>query len=326
MRPRPAVGLAVVGALVVLVSGCAAHRAPGLAGRFIRGADIPAEDMTAWPVAVEPSAAIAPVASGPPPAGPAPKSSDLPTVEAEDAGLAGALARLGAGRSAGALRSVALEYRRLGVFDQALDYLERALRVDRADAATLVALAQVWRDWGVPARALPEAYRAVHADPSSPAAHNTLGVLLFSLGDFEAARARFERVLVLEPGAAYAHSNLCYLWFSRGDQHRAIEWCREALRIDPALTSARHNLALVHAAAGRWAEAAGQFERGSADAGRARFNLGLALLAGGQHLRAVDAFDLAGRMQPALAAMARQRADEARRLAAAIETVSGGRK
>lgn len=326
-RPRRTLGLAVVGVLVVMVSGCAAHRSSSLSSRFVRGADVPAEDMLAWPVdeASPPAAPMEAVVLDTPDE-PVAKTSDLPTVETTDAALARALTDLNSRPSAAELRHVAAEYSRLGIFDRAHDYLAEALDVAPADGATRVALAQLWRDWGVPSMALPEAYRAVHAAPASAAAHNTLGILLFSLGDHAAAEARFERVLALEPGAAWAHGNLCYLAFSRGDERRALDECREALRMDPTLTAARHNLALVHAAAGRWAAAADEFARASDDAGRAQFNLGLALMAGDQYLRAADAFDAAGRAQPALQILARQRASEARRMAtAAGESVSGGR-
>jgi tetratricopeptide (TPR) repeat protein len=309
-----------------MVSSCAAHRSSSLSSRFVRGIDVPAEDMVAWPVdpAAQPAAPQAAVLDTP--SEPVAKTSDLPTVEATDAVLARTLARLGARRAPPELRQVAAEYRRLGVYDRAHDYLVEALALDPSDGATRVALAQVWRDWGVPSMALSEAYRAVHAAPASAAAHNTLGILLFSLGDVAAAEARFERVLELQPGAAWAHGNLCYVAFSRGDERRALRECREAIRMDPALTAARNNLALVHAAAGRWAEAADQFALASGDAGRAQFNLGLALMAGDQYLRAADAFDAAGRAQPALEIAARQRASEARRMAtAAGESVSGGR-
>jgi tetratricopeptide (TPR) repeat protein len=246
-----------------------------------------------------------------------PRRNDAESLERRDPGLAVARLALTAAPTAVHYRNVAEAYARLGVRDAAYNNFATALRLNPRDTASLDGRARIWRDWGFPELGLGDIYRAIHLAPDAPALHNTLGTLLLALGQVSGARSAFERALTLDPGAAYALNNLCYAATLDGNPARAIARCRAALAADPALRDAHNNLALAYAAAGDDAAAAREF-LSSGDQAEARYNMGIALLATRRYREAAAAFDEAAALRPWLAA-ARQRAHQARQLAAELE-------
>jgi tetratricopeptide (TPR) repeat protein len=239
-----------------------------------------------------------------------PKSSSPDTLETSDPGLSGALALAVATPAPATYRAVALEYRRLRVFDRAHDYLDKALALDPADSVTYDVRARLWRDSGFPGLALPEAYRAVHYAPNSAIARNTLGTVLQSLGQRSLAREEYRRALALDPSAAFALNNLCYVLTLEGRLQQAVAACRRALDVQPGLTAARNNLGLAYAAQGRTGDARSAFAAGG-DRAVALYNTGIALMARREYGSAVAAFQAAHAARPAFRA-ALARADQAR--------------
>ncbi len=327
--PRPPVGWVAFAGIAMLAGGCAAHQtaSTSLAGRLVTGVDGPGG--VAWPMGENADGATGVQAEAPAElkavlsAGPRTKNEarDADMLEVSDERLRAALEAAAAAPTAATLRAVADEYRRMRVFDQAHKYLAQALVLEPQDGRTHDALARLWRDWGLPAEGLPDAYRAVAASPDSPEAQNTLGMLLYALGHVEAARERFEHVLALDAGAAYAHNNLCHAAFMAGEEVRALDECRAALAIDPAFSAARNNLGLIYAAVGRWDEAAAAFLLATPDEATGRYNLGMALMASREYVRAAEAFEAALALRPGFE-QARQRAREASRL---VETAPAAR-
>jgi tetratricopeptide (TPR) repeat protein len=248
------------------------------------------------------------------PATPATQTTNAPTLETTNAGLAAALAALKHHPTANGYVAVGDEYRRLGVFDEAEANFEHALHIDSRLPAAAEGLARLWRDWGWPNLGLPYAYRALSAAPRSPAVENTLGTLLFALGDPEAARTHFQRAAALDPGAAYAQNNLCYVALMLGEGGPAIARCDEALALSPNLASSRNNLALVYAAEGRIDQAADEFARAGDGAG-ADFNMGIVHMARHEYREAVASFQAACHATPEVPGACAWAA-EARRLAA----------
>ena len=241
-----------------------------------------------------------------------PPGSTAATVEATDRCLGPALAAAVAGPEPAAFRLVANEYRRLGIFDKAHEYLNKALALDVKDAATHDTLARLWRDWGMPHLGLGDGYRAVFFAPSSAAAHNTLGTVLQALGQRDAARARYERALEYEPTAAYALNNLCYSWVLEARGREAVAACRAALSLRPDFVTAQNNLGLAFAVSGQLEATAAAFDK-AGDVASARYNEGIVLLATRQYAEALAAFEAAHRARPDLR-LAAVRARQARSL------------
>jgi Tfp pilus assembly protein PilF len=273
---------------------CAARRAPSA------------------PPSDAPAAAPAAAAAAKP-SDPAPDVPPTRTIETADAQLAAALARLKSLPTPDSLKAVAGEYHRLGIFDQAISTLNRALEMAPADATLFAMRARAFRDWEQPETGLGDAHRATYLAPRSADAYNTLGTIQFALNQKAEARASFERALEIMPDAVFPLSNLCYLALIQGDEVTALARCSAALERDPASTPARNNLALVHASAGRLDEARKLFLE-SADKAGGHYNMGIVLMSRREYAAAALSFSDACRLRPSFDEACR-RAVEARGLA-----------
>jgi len=231
-----------------------------------------------------------------------------------DARLSAALAALALSPTPQHYLDAAAEYRRLGIFDDAMRHLTTALKFAETRSRAQEALARLWRDAGHPSVAIGHAHRAV-ALTANASSYNTLGTILTALGWLDAGRDAFSRAVALDATAAYAWSNVCYSWYLSSQYDRAIEACETALTIDPDLAAARNNLALAYASLGRLEHAAVEFNR-AGDLAESRYNMGLVYLSLGQFERAAGEFDVARRMRPSFQ-LANIRARQARALAGA---------
>jgi Flp pilus assembly protein TadD len=203
------------------------------------------------------------------------------------------------------LYDVGAAYHRVGLLDQAYQYYNRALRLNRRHAASHEGLARVWRDWGFPLLGLGDAHRAIFYSPASPSAENTLGTVLHALGRRDEARAAYQRALLLEPAAPYALNNLCYLSLVEGRAAQALEECRAALRAEPALSAAHNNLALTYAALGKLDLARHEFEIAGGTTNPA-YNMGIVYLTQDRFTLAAKEFDIARLSTPIVVDAARR--------------------
>jgi Flp pilus assembly protein TadD len=239
-----------------------------------------------------------------------PERPAVATVEGSNPALAAAAAAATFAPSQAACRLAADEYRKVGIFDKAFQYLTRALALDPQDAATYDALARLWRDSGRADLALGDAHRAAYYAPLSPIVHNTLGTVFQALGRRALARAEYERALQLEPTAAYALNNLCYASVLDNSPRKAIVACENALKLQPTLAAARNNLGLAHSINGDAASADAAFA-GAGDKAEQLYNTGIVRLAQRDFNGAIDAFESAHAARPSLTEAA-ERARQAR--------------
>jgi Tfp pilus assembly protein PilF len=197
-----------------------------------------------------------------------PPRAEIPVAELTDPALRASLARLAQSKTAEHYWQVGESYRRLGVFDQAYDYLEEAVHLDAGYAPAWDALAKVWRDWGTPEYGVGDASRAVYFGPNVAAYRNTLGTLLVSLGRFAEARDAFSAALSREPGAAWALNNLCFVDLQEGRLTDARSHCEAAVARAPEFRVARQNLvrtlAMIASPPARSAPAAAATHRATA--------------------------------------------------------------
>jgi len=131
------------------------------------------------------------------------------SIESLNPALKDSLARLTLGPTPENHVRVAIEYRFLGIVDQAFDHLDAALRMKRAFAPALDVSARLWRDGGFLREALVLAHRAVYAAPRSAPARNTLGTVLQALGQRDEAHRAYGAAMALDPAAGWARDNYC---------------------------------------------------------------------------------------------------------------------
>jgi len=314
----------VIAAGASLLAGCAHHRAPSPADRFLlhkeaRRTTNKTPEQEASSRATEQTLAEARRLMAA--AKPKPKEP-VSTLETTDPALGAALKALTTPPTADGLFAVGAAYHRRGLIDQAYSYYSQSLQVDQRHAQTHDALARVWRDWGLPQLGLANAHRAIHYAPTSAAARNTLGTVLHALGLRDDARRAYRTAILLDPKAGYAFNNLCYLSFVEGKSDLAISECRAALTIDPRSHAAHNNLALIYAAIGRGDLARSEFAAGGG-AASAAYNMGIVYLAQNRYADAADEFDQA-RIAPLQVVDAERRARDARHMADIALNAEGG--
>jgi Tfp pilus assembly protein PilF len=210
------------------------------------------------------------------------------TLESSDERLKTALAQLLLSPTAQAHRQVALEYRRLRVFDHAQEHFAAAVKVDPKDVVSRDGMARIWRDWGFPNIALPEARRAVADAPRSATVANTLGTIFQALGNFDEAKRWYWRAVALDAAAWYALNNLCYAEIMTRQPY-AIAMCERAIAAAPDSAIARNNMALAHAASGDLDGARSWFRRATNPA-TADYNYGILMMSARKYRDAQEAF------------------------------------
>ena len=167
---------------------------------------------------------------------------EIPVAELTDPALRASLGRLAQSKTPEHYWQVGESYRRLGVLDQAYDYLDQAVHLDAGYAPAWDSLARVWRDWGAPEFGLGDASRAVYFGTNVAAYKNTLGTVLVALGRFPEARQAFAAALTYEPNAAWALNNLCFVDMQEGRLADARSHCEAAVARAPEFRVARQNL------------------------------------------------------------------------------------
>lgn len=238
--------LRVVGALVLatVAVGCAAHKPPSFADRFVTQGE-PTVDLGGprpQPTTAEYVSQLRMLAAH---AKPTTKASSLDVLEVRDQPLRDKLAMLATTPSAVAHRDVALEYRRLGIVDAAFKHASAAIRLDPKEASAYDLRAKLWRSWGLPGLGIADARRAVALAPRSATAWNTLGLMLEGSGSASLAVRAYLHAVQYDREAGYAWGNLCRAWTTTGEGPAAATACRRALAIQPDLADAQ--LALFEA-------------------------------------------------------------------------------
>jgi Flp pilus assembly protein TadD len=200
---------------------------------------------------------------------------------------------------AAAQRGLARELLKRGDLPAAFAAADAAVRAHPDDADALAIRGTIYRDQGLRAEAKADLEEAVRLQPDHAGAHSALAVLLEGAGESEASLAHHRRAAELEPRNAGYLNNLAFSLFVRGKPRDAIPVYHEALRASPFDARIRNNLGFAYAAAGDFASAAEQFERGGSPA-YAKNNLGYAYERRGSAGQAFDSYVEAVRLDPGL--------------------------
>jgi len=203
--------------------------------------------------------------------------------------------------NAGIRMELAAIYLRTGRERLAEEELDRILRIDPRHYLALCTLAGLLKERGKleEARVLFETAASILAD--HPAAHLGLGDVHHRLGFDEAAESEFRRCLELDLTNATAHYNLGVLLSARGALAEARAEYETALSFDPAHLATIMNLADLHAREGRQQDALSLLERGleiEPDRPELLYNLGSLLLEVGMPDRAVGHLERAVAARP----------------------------
>lgn len=188
-----------------------------------------------------------------------------------------------------------------GYPEQALPYLEEAVRQTPDNDKALNAIGQIHLDGGRLPMARSFLERAVAANPGLGEAWNNLGGVDLGAGNLDGALRNYRRAIELLPKAAYPLVNAGEIEAQRGDANAAAKLFQRALEVDPKDAEAPNQLGMLAAREGRNAEAKEWFEKAIAlrrDYAGAINNLGVLYSQMGQSNDAVAAFEYGVRVAP----------------------------
>jgi len=141
-----------------------------------------------------------------------------------------------------------------GRYDEAREYLQRAVALDPHDADSHLNLGAVYAETGKMDRAEQQFRIALSISPLNLAAHNVLGKLYFDSGRLTEAEQQFRESLQVEPNPA-AYDYLGYIYTQWSDPNRAESAFKSALAMNGADSHAHYHLGLIYAATGHNSQA-----------------------------------------------------------------------
>ena len=131
----------------------------------------------------------------------------------------------------------------VGEQEQALQYLERSVRLDPESAKARYFLGTAYQKRTRPDEAIQQLQEALRLAPDNPQVYNNYGVTLASLRRLEEAAVHFQTAIALDPLFAEAYVNLGNVHRLRGDLDQAIDLFLRGVEADPELPGARIRLA-----------------------------------------------------------------------------------
>ena len=146
--------------------------------------------------------------------------------------------------------------------DTALDFIGRALALDRRNADCEFNMAQVLRALGRTEEAITHLTRATELRRDYPAAHLALADIHLQQGRFAEAAPRYQRALALQTAPAETYSNFGVALAGLGHWDEAVAQYRRALALKPELADVYRNLGRILLARGNVTEALALIRRG----------------------------------------------------------------
>lgn len=142
-----------------------------------------------------------------------------------------------------ALHLLGVLYSQIGEFDDAIEHIRAALRVDEDSVLFQSSLAQVYCRTGNLAQAAGILERVVAQQPDSFQAYSDLGAVLQESGDLERAIDAYRRSIELNPGLAVVHFNLGTALKAQSHASEALACVERAVALDPGRANFRATLA-----------------------------------------------------------------------------------
>jgi len=197
--------------------------------------------------------------------------------------------------------NLALHYKSLEKFDDAVRYYKKALQIGPNEVQSLVNLGIVLGLQGKEDEAMYYFNRTLQVNPNSSDAHFNIGTMLGSQGKLEEAVSHLYKAVQAKPDYAEAHSNLGMALGSLGRYDEAVVHYRQALEIKPDMADAHNNLAVTLRLQGKFDEAVRHFKQAlkiDPNYADAHNNLGITLGMQGKLDEAIGHFQAALRIRP----------------------------
>ncbi|MBU4492486.1 MAG: tetratricopeptide repeat protein [Euryarchaeota archaeon] len=166
----------------------------------------------------------------------------------------------GIGLSHNIHNNLGITYDRLGRYEEALEELKTALRLNPGYIEVHNNLAVTYDKMGKREESLRQLHEALRLNPAYAEAHSNLGNLFAKSGRYEEATEELKQALRFNPGYAIAHNSLGHIYALQNKNQEAVIEFREALRLDPDYAPAHSNLGSIFAELGKYEEALKEFQ------------------------------------------------------------------
>ncbi|MFQ5482630.1 MAG: tetratricopeptide repeat protein [Nitrospinaceae bacterium] len=152
-------------------------------------------------------------------------------------------------------------YQQTGDFVEALDYYNKALRLDPANAEIYNNRSVIYKELGKYEKAVEGFMRAIHLNPRYVKAYNNVGLLYFLNDNLAGAAANFRKAIEIDAGNLESYNNLAIVYKKQKRSLAARKLYEKVLQLDPYQAEAHYNLALLHEEQGNLPAAIRHFRR-----------------------------------------------------------------
>jgi DNA-directed RNA polymerase subunit alpha len=150
---------------------------------------------------------------------------------------------------------LAFTLRRMRRFDDAIEYLQKAVNHGAEAMNVSLEKAATYRQAGNPEAAAKEIHACANFENVSAEYHYQLARLQEARGEYDAALANYQTALQLAPGHQRALFHLAYRYDLSGQEENAIDTYKQVVASSPAYVSALLNLAVLYEDRGEFAKA-----------------------------------------------------------------------
>ena len=154
-------------------------------------------------------------------------------------------------------KALADEYYNRKEYPRAIEYYEKAIKLDPGYVEALLGEAQVLRETGELAKALTLANRAARVQeqvavkkPRNALVKFNLGNIYKEMGDIERARKEWEKAVELNPEYSEAYNHLGNYYQMAGDYRMALSMYERSMEINPFNAETNYNAAILYEAGG----------------------------------------------------------------------------
>jgi tetratricopeptide (TPR) repeat protein len=170
-------------------------------------------------------------------------------------------AALEAPTSAIAHMNVGLELLSLNRFQDSLDALKTAARLDDSNADLFVSIAGAYNQLGQFGNAIAACKKALKIAPEHAGGHGNMGSAHRQLGEFEAAEKAFKTAIEIDPDSYGLHMNMAHLKSAIGDPSAALSEASIAVKLAPERADAHATLGEAYSQLGQCDFAVSAFQR-----------------------------------------------------------------
>ncbi|MCC7448989.1 MAG: tetratricopeptide repeat protein [Anaerolineae bacterium] len=122
--------------------------------------------------------------------------------------------------------------------DEQIAHYSEAIRLNPAFASAYNNRGMAYNDTGVYDKALDDLNKSIQLDPTSAYAYCNRGISWFNKGDSDKALQDFDEALRLDASFASVYTNRGSVWHDKGQYDKALQDYNEALRLNPSYANA----------------------------------------------------------------------------------------